>query len=393
MIKILIIFCFFVLSLSARALQLDINAKNAILINADSGAILFEKEAYQKIYPASLTKVFTTWYILENYKDCLSKTIKASQNALDAVSPEKKIATNYSLKPYILETDSVSFKIVKNEELTLNDLLHGIMLISACDASNVAAELVSGSIEAFMDELNAFIKKKGIKDTYLCNPHGLHMPDHVSTAYDLSKMGMLALKNEDFLKIFTCKFFIRPKTNKQNKKEIVTNNNLLKPTEHFYKYAIGSKTGYHAKAKYNLISAAKKDDRTLIAVVLGCSDSDVRFEDTKKLFDAAFSEKKQRKLVFDNKKIFQAKIFGSSKILKSSLRKDLYVDDYPSEESSMRAFIVYDDLKAPIKKGQKVACIEIRSENGELIKRESLYATQNIRRNFFVFLKQLFIKG
>ncbi|KKM05017.1 hypothetical protein LCGC14_1758360 [marine sediment metagenome] len=283
MIKAFIVFCVFVSILHSKPLELDINAKNAILINAENGAILFEKEAYKKVYPASLTKVFTTWYILENYKDKLSKTIKASKSALEIVPPEKKITSNYLLKPYILETDGAGFDIVKEEVLTLDDLLHGIMLVSACDASNVAAECVAGSVDSFMNELNSYIKKNGIEDTYLCNPHGLHMPEHVSTAYDVSKMTKLAIKNEDFFKIFTCKFYIRPKTNKQNKKEIVTNNKQLKPTEHFYKYAIGAKTGYHAKAKYNLMSVAKKDDRTLIAVVLGCSNSDVRFEDTKKL--------------------------------------------------------------------------------------------------------------
>ncbi|NGX52192.1 MAG: D-alanyl-D-alanine carboxypeptidase DacF [Candidatus Anoxychlamydiales bacterium] len=393
MIKAVVVFCCFAVTLCAKPLELDIKARNAILVNADTGAILFEKEAHKKAYPASLTKVFTTSYILENYKDRLSKTIIASKDALDIVVPEKKITSNYSLKPYILETDGVSFDIVKEEELTLETLLHGIMLISACDASNVAAELVSGSVESFMDELNAYIKKKGIKDTYLQNPHGLHMPKQLSTAYDIASMAKLAIKNEDFLKFFTCKFYIRPKTNKQNKKEIVTNNKLLKPTEHFYKYAIGAKTGYHAKAKYNLMSVAKKDDRTLIAVVLGCSNSDVRFEETKKLFNAAFLEKKEKKIIFDNKKIFQAKISGSSKILKSKLRKDLILEYYPSEEDSLNAFVIYADLKAPIKKDQRVAVMEIKSKDGKLIKKENIYATQNVRRNFFTFLKQLFVKG
>jgi len=393
MIKTIIIFCCFVLTLHASPLELDVNAKNAILVNADTGAILFEKDAHKKVYPASLTKIFTTWYILENYKDCLSKTIKASKDALDIVVPEKKIISNYSLKPYILETDGVSFDIIQEEELTLEALLHGIMLISACDASNVAAELVSGSVETFMDELNKYIKKNNMNDTYLQNPHGLHMPSHLSTAYDISQVAKLAIKNEDFLKIFTCKFYIRPKTNKQSKKEIITNNKQLKPSEHLYKYAIGAKTGYHAKAKYNLMSVAKKDDRTLIAVVLGCSNADVRFEDTRKLFNAAFLEKKEKKTIFDSNKIFQAKIFGSSKILKSKLRKDLILDYYPSEENSIKAFIVYDDLKAPIKKGQKVAKIEIKSNDGKLIRKENIYAIQKVRRNFFTFLKQLFIKS
>ncbi|NGX33890.1 MAG: D-alanyl-D-alanine carboxypeptidase DacF [Candidatus Anoxychlamydiales bacterium] len=393
MIKSFICFCFFISIVFANPLELDVNAKNAILINVDNGAILFEKEAHNKAYPASLTKVFTLWYILENYKDRLSNTFAASKSALEVVAPEKKIISNYSLKPYILETDGVSFDLIQGEILKLNDLLHGMMLVSGNDAANVAAECISGSVESFMNELDSYIKKNGIEDTFLCNPHGLHMPEHVSTAYDISKMLKLAMNSEDFLKVFTCKFYIRPKTNKQNKKEIVTLSKLLKPSDHFYKYAIGSKTGYHAKAKYNLMSVAKKDDRTLIAVVLGCSNPDVRFEDTKKLFNMAFLEKKEKKIVFDNKKIFQAKIFGSSKILKSKLKKNLFVEYYSSEEDFLNAYVVYDDLKAPIKKDQKVATIEIKTKDGKLIKKENIYAIQNVRRNFFAFLKQLFIKS
>ncbi|NGX63334.1 MAG: hypothetical protein KR126chlam6_00742, partial [Candidatus Anoxychlamydiales bacterium] len=292
-----------------------------------------------------------------------------------------------------LESDGVMFDIVPGEKLSLKDLLHGAIVISGCDASNVAAESLEGSIETFMQSLNLYIKKRGIVDTHLTNPHGLHMPEHVSTAIDIAKMTKLAIKNPNFLKIFSCKFFIRPQTNKQNKKEIITNNKLMKPGEYYYKNVIGSKTGYHAKAKYNLVSVAKKDNRTLIAVVLGCSTTDVRFEDTIKLFNLAFSEKKQTKVLIEKEKLFFSKINGAAKIVKASLKYDLDIDYYLSEEMDLKAIVVYDDLKAPIKMGQKVATIEIKNKDNEIIQKANLYAKQSVRRVFFRFLKELFVKS
>jgi D-alanyl-D-alanine carboxypeptidase (penicillin-binding protein 5/6) len=384
---------FYITFLFSKPLDLEVNAKSAILINADNKRVLFEKNANQKTYPASITKMLISWYVTEKYLNNLNDFLIASETALRVVKPEVKISSNYGLAPYILETDGKSFDILLDEKLTLRDLLYGMLVHSGNDASNVVAEnLGSGSIENFMKDVNEYLKFKGCFNTYLCNPHGLHMPDHVSTAYDIALATSFALKNSKFLEIFSCKYCVRPKTNKQTKKEIVTFNKLLRPGKNYYKYAIGAKTGYHAKAKYNMLTVAKKNDRTLVAVVLGCSSEDQRCEDTIRLFETAFEEKKITKKIFDNEKVFLAKINGGAKLLKAGVKNDLYIEYYPAEKTFIRADILWNNIKAPIKKGQKVANILIKTEDNQVLKVESIYALNDVRRTLFFTLKELFKK-
>ncbi|NGX28893.1 MAG: D-alanyl-D-alanine carboxypeptidase DacF [Candidatus Anoxychlamydiales bacterium] len=391
MIRLFLFFLFLLSVGFSKPLELEINAKNAILINAENGAVLFEKKADTQIFPASITKVFSLWYILEKHINDLNSSTLASSHALKVVTPEKK-QMNKSLPPYILETDGTTFNVLENENLKLSDLLYGMMVRSGNDASNMAAEATAGSVETFMENLNIFINEKGCKDTHLCNPHGLHIQDHISTAKDISYMLKQALTTPKFLDYFSTKFYVRPKTNKQAKKELITFNELLKPGKFYYKDVIGAKTGYHGKARYNLVSVANKGDRSLIAVVLGTSNSDNRYLDTIKLFESAFSENKEIKQVMSKDKVFKAKIPKASKILKTKLKEDIDLEYYPAEEGQIKGFIFWDDVKAPIKKGQKVASLVIKTENDEILKEKSLYAQDNIRRSFLVALKEFFIK-
>lgn len=388
----LFFYCFFSF-IFAKPLELEVKAKNAILINADNNRILFEKEPFEKIYPASITKLFSIFYILEKYSENLEDNFIASENALKAITPEKKMVSNYSVPSYILETDGSHFDLLQDERLTLNDLLYGMMLSSGNDACNVVAEGLGNSIEAFMKNLNEFLVSKNIKNTNLVNPHGLHMPDHVTTAYDISQVVRKAIKNPKFLEIFSTKLYIRPKTNKQQKKEVVTTNKLLKPGAYNYKYCLGGKTGYHAKAKYNLVSLAKKNDRALIAVVLGLENGDQRYEDAKNLFDLAFKESKITKKLIDKNKCFLAKIEGGAKILKGQLKEDFKIQYFPSEEVNIKTYIYWNNIKPPIKKGQIIASIEVKTADDQLINKDYLYATESVRRSFFFAIKQLFIKS
>ena len=385
---------FFVFSkIFSCQLDVDISAKNAILINAVTGKVLFEKNGLQKVYPASLTKVLTIYYVIDEFESELDRTFIASKNAIKVVKPETKINSNYRLAPHVLETDGSHFDLQVSENISLRHLLHGMVISSGNDAANVIAENISGSIESFIENLNKFLIKKGCKNTCLCNPHGLHIPEHISTAYDLAHIASLAIKNQKFLEIFSCKYYIRPNTNKQQKKEIITYNKLLKPGKNYYPYAIASKTGYHAKAKYNLLSLAKKNDRKLIAVVMGCKSNDVRYEDTIKLFNKAFEETKVNKKVLSKDKMFLAKITGGSSVLKTSLKEDFNIYIYPSEDGLFTANIYWNNIKAPIRKNKKVATIIVKDSDGNFIKKQSLYAKNNVRRSFFFVLKELFVKS
>ncbi|MFA6502355.1 MAG: D-alanyl-D-alanine carboxypeptidase family protein [Parachlamydiales bacterium] len=384
---------FYISSVFSNPLELDINAKNAILINAKNNQVVFNKNAFDKAYPASLTKVITIWYVLEKYSDLLDKTFIASSTALKTIDPQEKKLSNYSLPPYTLESDGSSFDVILGEKLRLKDLLLGMMLPSGNDAANVVAESLGGSIDSFIKDMNIFVSNNNIKATTLFNPHGLHFPEHATTANDLAQITRKALENPKFLEIFSCKAFVRPRTNKQQRREITTFNRLLKPGKNYYEYAIGGKTGYHEKAKYNLLSVAKCGDRTLIAVVMGCKNSEQRYEDTKKLFDAAFQEKMITKKLVEKEKVYSAKIPGGSKILKAKMQNDLILEYYPSEETPYNVTIFWDDVSLPIKKDQKLASMIIKTADGEEIKTEGLYAVDNVKKSLFYIIRNLFSKG
>ena len=255
---VLVSFCLY-----SKPLEIELNAKTAILINVDNNKVLFQKNAEEKIFPASLTKVATLYYFLDKYSQNLNDYYSANFEALRLISPNKKIALNYKVKPYILESDGSSFEIIENEKLKLKDLLFGLMISSGNDAANVICQNLSGSFENFIEDFNKFLKLNGCIDTNFLNPHGLHMPDHMTTAKDLAYLTSNALKNPNFLEFFSCKYFLRPQTNKQSKKEKITYIELFKPGKNYYKYVIGAKTGYTSKAKYNLIALAKKKDRNI----------------------------------------------------------------------------------------------------------------------------------
>ncbi len=284
-IFLILVFLGFLTDVFPNKINVRTKAPNVILMNGKSGQVIYEKNAYDIVYPASLTKVATGLYALEKKSDSLSEMIKASPEALERISPEKKVAANYTLPPYLLETDGHSFGLLKGESMPLKDLLNGVLIDSGNDAANVVAEYISGTIPNFMSELNQFLQKIGCKNTTFCNPSGLHHPDHQTTAYDLAILTKKSLENQYFRGIVGTKTYYRPRTNLQTRKELASHNRLLIEGPHYFPYAMGGKTGYHSKAKYTLISAAEKEGRLLIAVILGSDMSKDRYNDAKALFN------------------------------------------------------------------------------------------------------------
>ena len=172
----------------------------------------------------------------------------------------------------------------------MRTLLEGMMVVSGNDAANVIAQGIGPSIPGFMDELNAHLKQIGCTQTRFLNPHGLHDPNHQTTAYDLALMTAEALKNPVFCEIVSKPRFIRPKTNKQEATALLQSNRLLRPGKYYYSKAIGVKTGYHSKAKSTFVAASKWEGRTLIAVLMGYKERGEMFEDAIQLFEKAFNQ-------------------------------------------------------------------------------------------------------
>ncbi|WP_068467043.1 D-alanyl-D-alanine carboxypeptidase family protein [Candidatus Protochlamydia phocaeensis] len=363
----------------AEPLQLDIAGEAAILMNADSGVILFEKEAYIPRYPASTTKIATALYVLKFKKEDLDKVLTAEQDAVATITQEAKRKANYQLPAYWLEPDGSHIGLKKGEQMTMRDLLAGILISSGNDASNVVAQAVGGSIPRFMDQLNAYLKEIGCRQTTFYNPHGLHHPQHQTTAYDLAIMMREALKEPLFCQLIAQQRFVRPKTNKQAATTLLQTNRLIRPGKFYYSKAIGGKTGYHSKAKKNFVVAARSDDRTLIAVLMGYEDRNTIFQEAIKLFDAAFNQPKvQRIFLRAGQQSFKQDIARADRPLQTYLSENLSLDYYPAENPQAKCFLYWQPVELPIHKDQQVAELHLVDAQGKLLRKVPLLAVEDV---------------
>lgn len=371
-------------SLAAAPLQLQTAAESAILINADTGAVLYEKNAKKKLFPASITKIATCLYVLQVKGDKFDEVLVAEQDCVGSVTEEEKIRSQYKLPSHWLVKDSSHIGIKRGEKMRIEDLLYGMMLASADDASNVLAYHIGGSsIPHFMEELNVFLQKLGCKDTYFNNPHGLQHPDHVTTARDMAILTREALKNDQFRKIVSTVRCTRPKTNMQEPTTLLQTNKLLRKGDCYYSKAIGVKTGWHSKAGSTLVAAAKDGDRTLIAVLMNVKDRKELFKDTARLFEAAFKQPKMQKVVVKaGPQKFAAKIKEVDHPVKTFVEKDIAIAFYPAEEPALKAYVEWHEKELPVKKGDQLGVLIVKSNLGEIIGERAILSDEDIEKGF-----------
>ena len=261
--------------------NLNINAESAILIDGDTGTILYEKSAYEKRAPASTTKIMTALLALEHCKTTDVATVTS-----EAIT---SVPSGYS-------TDLLKM----GEELTIKDLLYALLLPSSNEAANVLAIHIAGSIDSFASMMNTKAMDLGCKNTHFVNPNGVHDDNHYSTAYDLSLIAKEAMKNDIFRQIVSTASYTLPNSNKYSRidRTLITTNDLIKKqSNNYYEYAIGIKTGFTTPAKNCLVSSATKDGKTLIAVVLRSNTDNNRYNDTKTLFNYGFDNFSKKDIV------------------------------------------------------------------------------------------------
>lgn len=383
--KFIVFFFSFYLCLYAQPLHLELHASSAILMNADSKAVLFEKHAHVPRHPASTTKIGTALFILDKGID-LSWMATVSAECLKP-RPQK----DRDLWPaYWLDPDGTMMGIKRGEMLSMESLLYGLMLSSGNDAANVIAETVGGTIPNFMGMLNEYLQSIGCKNTQFRNPHGLTHPEHVTTAYDLALMTSTALKHPKFRQIISSVTYVTPKSNKQPPQELKQHNALVRPqSKHYYSKALGGKTGFTAAALNTLVAAAEHEGRILIAVILGCEKSVERYEDARKLFETAFAEKKENRRLMGPENIFFKEITGSKVPFKAALSKELAIEYFPSEEPKCKAALHWSPVHLPLYKGQKVGEVHILDEDtGHFLQKGDLVATEDVKGTFFFVLKE-----
>lgn len=366
--------------LAAEPLKLEIRGEAAILMNAQSGDILFDYQAFTPYYPASTTKIATALYALKLHGEELNKSIIAEQDSLVSLTQEAKRKSNYTVPAYWLEPDGMHIGIKKGEELSLRALLEGMLIPSGNDAANVIAHSLGPTIPLFMKDLNAYLKEVGCQQTHFCNPHGLHDPQHQSTAYDLALIAREALKYPVFCEIVSQTRFLRPKTNKQPAATFLQTNRLLRPGKFHYSKAIGIKTGYHAKAKKTFVGAARVDGRILIGVLLGYQDRNAIFEDAIKLFEAAFNQPRvQRVFLKAGPQAFKLDLPQAKNSIQTYLPEALALEYYPAEDPQAKCLLYWQSLSLPILKDQQVGEIQLVSAQGMILKKIPLLAAEEVK--------------
>ena len=252
-------------------MQLPVQAEACILIDANSGIILYQKNAHEKLYPASITKIMTTLLACENGK--MNDTITHSHNAVFNIGP-----------------GSSHIGMDEGEQVNFEDALYGIILESANEVCMAVAEHIDGTVEKFVERMNKKAAELGCKDTHFANPHGFHDDNHYTTCYDMSLITRAAIRNEEFLKIFSTVNHTIPPTNKNVERYLHNKDKMMRPTSpYYYENIIGGKTGFHDQALNTLVTYAGKDDIKLITVVMKDNGANLTYSDTKTLMEYGFS--------------------------------------------------------------------------------------------------------
>lgn len=352
------LFIFFSLSSFLLVAQLDIEVQSevALLMNADTQQVLFEKNADWVVDPASTTKIATALYVLKEVGDDLDVEIEADQDCVGSITAEAQKMMNFNHAPHWQVIGGTHMSIAKGDKHCLEDLLYGMMLISANDAANIMAKYVSGTVSSFTSELNDYLKEIGCKNTHFKNPHGLYFPGHQTSARDLALMTSEALKIPFFRQIVSTRKF----KNFQNMNKLIQEGSY-----YYYPHAIGVKTGSHSKAGYPLVSAAEYQGRTLLLVLLKVPSEEVRYQDARALYQKAFSETKVTETFFKaGAQPFRYKLEDLDKTIKTYLKESVEVRFYPAEKPQFKAVINWHPTALPIQKGDPVADLELKDQNG-----------------------------
>lgn len=234
----------------------DVDAKAALLIDRKTGAVLYALNEHDELYPASLTKIMTCLLVLEAVDEgrlTLSQEITATPTALEG-----------------LAEDGSTAGIEAGETLTVEELLYCLMVVSANEAGAILAEKISGTVESFVDRMNAKARELGCENTHFMNPHGYHDSQHYTSAWDLYLITKAALEHPMFMTVCDASSHIVPATNLSPERQLNNTNFLIRSGREYYNPDVhGVKTGSHSQAGNCLVSTAQHASMDLLCVILG----------------------------------------------------------------------------------------------------------------------------
>lgn len=322
------------------------SARSAILLNGETGEVIFESNADEVLPMASTTKIMTALLLCENGDFEREITVTAE----------------------MLRVEGSSMGLLAGDKVTLHDLLYGLMLASGNDAANVVAYTLGGTVDGFVKQMNEKAKSLGLKNTSFATPSGLDAEGHHTTARELALLAKHAMQNEDFAKAASSRSAVLNYGNPPYRRSLTNHNKLLNSFEG----AVGVKTGFTKKSGRCLVSAAKRDGKYVIAVTLNDPDD---WLDHKNMLEYGFSAINTTEIAPDMKEIELPVIGGAKKTLTVEMQS-LIVNSVDTSGFEY-AVNLPKFLYAPIKKGEKIGSI-VFTKNKEEIKRIDLCAKEDV---------------
>ena len=362
-ILLLIIFNFYSFALA----EFKINARTAIVVDYHSDKILYEYEPDIQIYPASMTKIMTTIIAFD--------LIKKNKLSLD----DKFVVSENAWR--LSESGYSSMFIMVNDEVSVEDLLHGIIVASGNDACVTLAEGIAGSEEAFAEMMTEKALEIGMSSTNFSNSSGINDPDNYSTVRDIALMSKYLIANyPEFYEWYSEKNFTWDRTGGDPIKQGNRNPLLYKKVG-----VDGIKTGYLAVEKYSLASSMQKDTRRVIAVASGFSTKSLRSSESLKLLNWGFRNTSTYEISKNGETFFELDTWlGRKNKIKAVTKDDYYITLNKKDIRNLKVSLEYNGpIEAPIQKDQKVANLIVLDKD-EVIKTLPLYASEKISKvNFF----------
>ncbi|WP_067836683.1 D-alanyl-D-alanine carboxypeptidase family protein [Amphibacillus sediminis] len=345
---------------------LDLNAKSVILIERNTGEILYEENSDQQLPPASMTKMMTMLLIaeaLDHGKISLTETVRVSEHAASMGGSQ------IFLEP--------------NEEMTVEELLKAVAIGSANDASVALAEHIAGSEQAFITMMNEKATELGLEQTMFKNTTGLPEQDHYSSAYDMAMIARALLKY-DFITDYTSIYEDYLRKDSDNEFWLVNTNRLIK----FYPGVDGLKTGFTQEAKYCLTATALKNDMRLIAVVMGADTPKERNASITKLLDFGFSQFSHHLLHEGHEQVTEMDIIKGNKSTVPLITQDavsILTKKGENLEQLETEIILKENVVAPIEAGEVLGSLKVYLD-GEIVNEVDLITEESVDRASFLKL-------
>ncbi|WP_407268765.1 D-alanyl-D-alanine carboxypeptidase family protein [Radiobacillus sp. PE A8.2] len=352
-------------------LNLAESAQSAILLERDTGKIIYEKNAHDQLPPASMTKIMTLILIMQALDE---ETIK-----LDEKVRVSENAASMGGSQIFLEA---------GEEMTVKDLLKGVAVASGNDASVALAERIAGSEDAFVQMMNNKVAELGLENTRFQNTTGLPVDDHYSTAYDMGVMAKELLKHKEITEYTSIyEDYLRKGT--EDEFWLVNTNKLVK----FYPGVDGLKTGFTTLAKYCLTATAEKNNMRLVAVVMGAETPKKRNSDVSQMLDYGFARYETTQLFKQNQPVTKLNLIKADQDNVDIITEDSVsiLHEKGKKLEDVSTIVKLDnDLQLPLKKGDKVGVLQV-TNNNELLSETEIVVSKDVKNaNIFTLFKRSF---